>query len=69
MQILRADVAIILLVCVLAPVCVSFSASNDSPVLGADMPLYPALARTAKITGKAEVQVVTGADGRLSRHR
>jgi len=65
MRLSRAAFAVILLVCVLAPVCVYVSASNDSPVLGADMPLYPVLARTAKITGKVEVQVVTDADGKV----
>lgn len=65
MQISRSNLGVFLFSCILAATCISASTTNDSPVLGADMPLYPALARTAKITGKVEVQVVTGADGKV----
>jgi TonB family protein len=61
----RARLGVFLFLGVFAARCISAPATNDSPVLGADMPLYPALARTAKITGKVEVQVVTGADGKV----
>ena len=65
MRISRASMVAILFLGGLTATCLSVAATNDSPVLGADMPLYPALARTAKIMGKAEIQVVTGADGKV----
>jgi hypothetical protein len=65
MRISRANLGVFLFSCVLAATCISASTTNDSPVLGADMPLYPALAWTAKITGKVDVQGVTGADGKV----
>ncbi len=65
MRISRANHAVILFLGILAAACISVSASNDSPVLGADMPLYPVLARTAKITGRVEIQVETDADGKV----
>jgi TonB family protein len=65
MRISKVNMAAILFLCGLAATCISVAATNDSPVLGADMPLYPVMARTAKITGKVEIQVVTGADGKV----
>jgi TonB family protein len=36
-----------------------------SPLLGADMPLYPPLARQASIQGRVEVLVQIGSDGKV----
>jgi TonB family protein len=65
MRISRANLTVLLILCCLVATCISAAATNDSPVLGVDMPLYPALARTAKIMGIVEIQVVTGADGKV----
>jgi TonB family protein len=65
MSISRANLTVLLILCGLVATGISLGATNDSPVLGADMPLLPALVRTARITGKVEIQVVTGADGKV----
>ena len=65
MRISRAYMVVLLFLCGLAGGCLGVAAKNDSPVLGADMPLYPALARTANNQGRVEVQVITGADGKV----
>jgi TonB family protein len=58
--------AVLLLVCgALLATGLTPQQSSDSPVLGADLPLYPALARQAKTEGKVEVQVQTGPDGKV----
>jgi TonB family protein len=58
-------VILFLLGCGLAALRISLASASDTPVVGADLPLYPALARTANIQGKVELQVTTGADGRV----
>jgi TonB family protein len=65
MRISRANLAVFLILCGLVATCIPIGATDGSPVLGADMPLYPSLARTEKIMGKVEIQVVIGADGKV----
>jgi len=39
--------------------------SQNSPVLGADIPSYPPLARGTYIQGKVEIQIQMGSDGKV----
>ncbi|MFZ0859436.1 MAG: energy transducer TonB [Candidatus Sulfotelmatobacter sp.] len=64
MSIIR-DAALLLVFGALSAAGLAPQQSSDSPVLGADLPLYPALARQAKTEGKVEVQVETGTDGKV----
>jgi TonB family protein len=65
MRISRANFTVLLIFCTLVGTCISAGETNGSPVLGADMPLYPSLARVARIMGKVEIQAVTDADGKV----
>lgn len=65
MRISRACVVVIWFICSLVALGIPVAATNDAPVIGADIPQYPALARTANIQGKVELHVITGPDGKV----
>ena len=64
MSIIRGA-ALLLAFCAFAAARQTQQRRMDSPVLGADMPLYPALARQAGIEGRVEVQIRTDTDGKV----
>jgi TonB family protein len=65
MGILKATVAILLLSSIFAVGRLSVASGSGDSLLRSDIPTYPAIARTANIQGKVEIQVTTDTEGNV----